>query len=59
MPAVMRTAASRSDHRQHGAAPRAERHPHADLVGPLRHAVGDHAVEAEQREQRRDGGEEH
>jgi hypothetical protein len=37
------------DHRQNGAPRRAERHPHADLVRSPRYAVGDHAVEPEQR----------
>ena len=39
------------------AAPRAERHPDADLARPLRDDVADHAVDADRREQQRDGGE--
>src|SRR5262247_2298565 len=35
---------------------RAERHANADLVQPLRHRVTHHAVDADGRQQHRDGG---
>src|SRR3712207_8192459 len=49
------------DHPQHVAALRAEGHPQADLVRPLRHGVGHHAVEpddGERQRQRREDAEE-
>ena len=45
------------DHAQHVAALRAERHPDADFLRALRHAVGDDAVDADGREQQRRAGE--
>ena len=40
----------------HFAGGRAERHANADLAPPLRHDVGDHAVDADDAEEQRDAG---
>ena len=41
--------------RQHLRRPCAQRHAHADLLRPLHHGVRQHAIDADGREQRRDG----
>ena len=48
--------AMRHDAAEDGLAPRAERHPDADLAPALRHQIRQHAVGADRREQKREAG---
>ena len=45
------------DHHQHAVATRAERHAQAELLGALLHGGGNHAADAGERDEQREGGE--